>query len=89
MSLVEIGTDAYNRALEDGIAPEQARLLLPAYGMYVRWRWTASLNSVLHFLSLRLKQDSQYEIRQYAEAINEIVTKEFPITAKALNEFRV
>lgn len=89
LSLVEIGTDAYNRALEDGIAPEQARLLLPAYGMYVRWRWTASLNSVLHFLSLRLKQDSQYEIRQYAEAINEIVTKDFPITAKAWNEFRV
>lgn len=89
MHLVEVGTDAYNRALADGVAPEQARLLLPAYGMYVRWRWTTSLNSALHFLSLRLKSDSQYEIRQYADAVNEIVISKFPDTSSAWNSFRV
>src|SRR5690625_3757380 len=37
------GEMLYDEALELGIAPEQARLFLPAYGMYVRWYWTASL----------------------------------------------
>src|SRR5699024_7083101 len=46
---VERSEEMYNDAMLDGIAPEQARLFLPAYGMYVRWYWTASLQSVLHF----------------------------------------
>jgi len=79
----------YLEALEDGVAPEQARLLLPAYSMYVRWRWTASLNSLLHFLSLRLDSHAQWEIQQYAEAINSFVTEQYPVTAKAWNEFRI
>ena len=49
----------YEEALEDGIAPEQARLFLPAYGLYVRWRWTASLNAILHFLSLRDRKSTR------------------------------
>jgi thymidylate synthase (FAD) len=89
MRLVEQQERLYREALDDGIAPEQARLLLPAYAMYVRWRWTASLNSLLHFLSLRLDSHSQWEIQQYANVINDEVMKHFPITAKAWNEFRV
>lgn len=89
MRLVEQQERLYKEALEDGIAPEQARLLLPAYSMYVRWRWTASLNALLHFISLRLDPHAQWEIQQYAQAINDEVTKNFPITAKAWNEFRV
>ena len=38
------GTAMYHKAMIAGIAPELARLFLPAYGMYVRWRWTASLS---------------------------------------------
>lgn len=70
----------YQRALADGIAPEQARLFLPAYGMYVRWRWTASLASVIHFLQQRLEHDAQYEIQRYAEAVENIVRDKFPRT---------
>lgn len=81
--------DIYRQALADGIAPEQARLLLPAYAMYVRWRWTVSLNALLHFLSLRLKGGAQYEIQEYAEAINTIVHQHYPITSAAWNEHRV
>ena len=86
---VERGMLDYRQALDDGIAPEQARLLLPAYAMYVRWRWTVSLNGVLHFISLRDKQDAQYEIREYAKAINTIVHQIYPITTAAWNEYRV
>ena len=79
----------YLEALEDGIAPEQARLLLPAYAMYVRWRWTASLNALLNFCSLRLGHGAQSEIVEYAKVINEMVGEHYPITAKAWNEFRI
>lgn len=49
MNYIEQGIAKYEQALQDGICAEQARLFLPAYGMYVRWYWTASLQSVCHF----------------------------------------
>ena len=79
------GTELYNRALQFGIAPEQARLFLPAYGLYVRWRWTASLQSILTFLEQRLGHDAQVEIQEYAKEIAVIVRQEFPETYKAFN----
>ena len=86
---VSRGIHDYEEALKDGVAPEQARLLLPAYAMYVRWRWTASLNALLHFCSLRLGHGAQSEIIEYAQVINEFVKQEYPITTTAWNEFRV
>jgi len=86
---VSRGIHDYEEALKDGVAPEQARLLLPAYAMYVRWRWTASLNALLHFCSLRLGHGAQSEIIEYAQVINEFVKQEYPITTNAWNEFRV
>jgi thymidylate synthase (FAD) len=85
---VERGIRDYEEALQDGVAPEQARLLLPAYAMYVRYRWTASLNALLNFISLRDQPDAQYEIQQYAKAVSKIVEEHYPITYKAWNEFR-
>jgi thymidylate synthase (FAD) len=86
---VEESHRIYLEALEDGVAPEQARLLLPAYAMYVRWRWTASLNALLHFLSLRMDPHAQYEIQEYANAVNDIVKEHYPITAKCWNSYRI
>jgi thymidylate synthase (FAD) len=86
---VDRGIKDYQQALDDGIAPEQARLLLPAYAMYVRWRWTSSLNAVLHFLSLRNKDDAQYEISEYAKAIDKLIHQHYPNTIKAWNEHRI
>ena len=77
---VESGKKLYDKALEAGIAPEQARLFLPAYGMYVRWRWTVSLHGALNFLNQRLPQDAQHEIREYAEAVKELTKQSFPNT---------
>src|SRR5690625_4328851 len=58
---VKRGERLYNEAMADGIAPEQARLFLPAYGMYVRWYWTASLQSVAQLIKQRTADDAQYE----------------------------
>lgn len=68
----------YNKAINDGVAPEQARLFLPAYGMYVRYRWTTSLHGVMHFLQQRLAHDSQAEIQAYAKAVYELANAKFP-----------
>jgi len=68
----------YKEALKAGIAPEQARLFLPAYSMYIRYRWTTSLASLLHFLNERLKDDAQFEIKEYALAINDLIKPLFP-----------
>lgn len=87
--IIKLGEEAYQSALNNNIAPEQARLFLPAYGMYVRWRWTASLNSVLHFLSLRQGHGAQSEIADYANIIGELVKEKFPVTKKAWEEFRL
>jgi thymidylate synthase (FAD) len=83
---VVLGVDNYHQALEDGIAPEIARLFLPAYGMYVRWRWTVSLQGVLTFLDQRLEHDAQYEIQKYAEAVLSLTKDAFPKTIDALYE---
>ena len=82
MSLVDAGLEAYREALADNVAPEQARLLLPAYGMYVRWRWTVSLHGVINFLEQRLAHDAQSEIRDYANAVKDLVKTVYPETYK-------
>jgi thymidylate synthase (FAD) len=81
---VESGLEMYRTALEDGIAPEQARLFLPAYGMYVRWRWTVSLQGVMTFLDQRLEHDAQLEIQEYAKAVRNLSTQAFPATFNSL-----
>jgi thymidylate synthase (FAD) len=82
--LQQYGENLYAAALASGIAPEQARLFLPANGMYVRFRWTVSLAAVMHFLQLRYAHDSQFEIRQYAKAVAEHVQPLFPESYKLL-----
>ena len=72
---VDACADAYIRykdMLSRGVAREQARMLLPQ-NIYTSTVWTCSVQSLLHFLNLRLKSDAQYEIRRYAEAIRDIV----------------
>lgn len=83
------GMKLYEQALEDNICVEQARMFLPAYGMYVRWRWTASLNALLHFISLRLDSHAQWEIQQYAAAVAAAVKEAFPITYTSWEKYRV
>jgi thymidylate synthase (FAD) len=74
----------YHAAIQGGVCVEQARLFLPAYAMYTSWYWTASLQAVCHFLRQRLKEDAQFEIREYAKAVLELVKERFPLSVKAL-----
>jgi thymidylate synthase (FAD) len=72
--------------MNDNVAPEIARLFLPAYGMYVRWRWTVSLQGVMTFLDQRLEHDAQKEIQDYALAVKDLAHGAFPETFKAIHK---
>jgi thymidylate synthase (FAD) len=78
------GLEWYTRAMECGIAPELARLFLPANGLYVRYYWTTSLAALIHFLNLRDESHAQYEIQLYAKALRELAEPIFPETFKAV-----
>jgi len=79
---IKEGVDRYQSAMANGVAPELARLHLPAYAMYVRWRWTTSLQGLMTFLEQRLPHDAQSEIREYADAVLELAGGIFPETFK-------
>jgi thymidylate synthase (FAD) len=71
-------TELYDYAISQGVCVEQARVFLCAYALFVRWRWTASLNSILHVIDQRLADDAQKEFQEYAEALSQIVKSNFP-----------
>ncbi len=88
MEYIEEGERLYSDALDAGVCAEQARLFLPAYGMYVRWYWTASLESVAHFLGQRLEHDAQKEIQLYAQAVDQLARQQFPNAIDYLLEYK-
>lgn len=86
--LISYSESLYQKALNDDIAPELARLFLPAYGMYVRYRWTASLQSVITFLDQRLEHDAQVEIQSYAKVINDLTYQCFPCVMETRKQLK-
>lgn len=62
----------YEELLALGVAKELARLVLPP-SIYSECYWTVSLQAVLHFLDQRLKPEAQFEIREYAQAVLELI----------------
>lgn len=84
INYIEQGEKLYNEAMNSGIAAEQARLFLPAYGMYINYRWSCSFQSLTLFLSQRLQEDSQKEIQEYARAVYHLVKDIYPISIDLL-----
>lgn len=80
------GVSNYEEALEDGVCAEQARLFLPAYGLMVRWYWTASVQSVSHVINQRVAPESQYEFQQYGKALHTLASEQFPLSIEALTK---
>jgi thymidylate synthase (FAD) len=78
------GVELYESAMAEGICAEQARLFLPAYGLMVRWYWSASVQGVAHMLNQRLAHDSQKEFQMYARAVYDIMVDHFPVSVEEL-----
>lgn len=73
--------DSYNKLLELGVAKEQARIMLPL-NQYTEVYWTASFQAIMNFLELRDEPNAQWEIRQYAKAMKEMMYDIYPETTK-------
>jgi thymidylate synthase (FAD) len=77
----------YQRGLAIGIPKEIARLSMTV-GRYSRMRAQANLRNWLGFLTLRMAPNAQWEIRQYANAVGEMVAQKFPRTWELFVEGR-
>jgi thymidylate synthase (FAD) len=75
----------YEELLEINIARELARINLPL-SLYTEWYWQIDLHNLFRFLSLRLDQHAQMEIRAYAEVIHTIGRKVCPVAFDAFDE---
>ncbi|MDE3022313.1 MAG: FAD-dependent thymidylate synthase [Pseudomonadota bacterium] len=73
----------YLDAVRNGVAPEQARMVLPQNTM-TEWYWSGTLSAWTSMLNLRLKTDTQQETREVAQKVYEIVKDLFPVSTKAL-----
>jgi thymidylate synthase (FAD) len=74
---------SYNYLLQRGVAPEQARFVLPQ-GMYTEWYWTGSLAAYARVYKLRIDSHAQWEVQEYAKAIDKIIEPLFPVSWSAL-----
>ncbi len=70
--------DSYSELLDTGLAREVARINLPL-SLYTEFYWQMDLNNLFRFLKLRLDGHAQYEIRQYAKVMLELVRKVCPM----------
>lgn len=73
----------YQRMIEAGVAPEQARMVLPQSTM-TEWYWSGSLDAFADMAKLRCKEDTQYETRLVADQISEKMKQLFPVSWVAL-----
>jgi thymidylate synthase (FAD) len=81
----DMGVDVYNRLLDDGVCPEQARMVLPQ-SMITEWYWSGSLDAFADMCNLRCKPDTQYETQVVAGHIDTEMAKLFPVSWEALRE---
>lgn len=75
--------NAYMNALDEGVAPEQARGILPQFLM-TEWIWSGSLDAFASMCKLRCKSDTQKETRLVADQISSIMKPLFPVSWEAL-----
>ena len=69
----------YNLMIGAGVAPEQARMILPQ-SMMTEWYWSGTLYAFARVCNLRCAEDAQYETRIVANLINDECEKLFPIS---------
>ena len=77
------GISLYNNLIEDGVAKESARMILPLTvetTMYMK----GSIRSWAHYIDLRTEENTQKEHREIAEACKEIFKQNLPTVSEAL-----
>ena len=75
----------YKRMLDEGVAPEMARMVLPQSTM-TEWYWSGSLDAFSDMCNLRCKDDTQAETREVAKQIDLKMIELFPVSWDALTD---
>jgi thymidylate synthase (FAD) len=83
---IERGYAKYEHFLGRGVAREIARIALPA-SVYTEWYWKIDLHNLFHFLSLRMDEHAQQEIRDYAGAMFALIQPIVPVAAEAFLDY--
>lgn len=78
--------EEYEKAIQNGVAREQARMLLPV-NLYTEWYWKVDLHNLLHFLALRCDAHAQWEIRVFANAMLELIKPIVPWAIEAWEDY--
>ena len=81
----EVCRQSYKALLDAGVAPEQARMVLPQSTM-TEWYWSGSLDAFAAMCRLRCAPDTQYESRIVADQISEVMGDLFPVSWASLME---
>lgn len=78
-NLINEATNAYNWAIENGIAKEQARSVLPEGNTVSRLYMNGTLRSWIHYIELRSANGTQKEHMEIAIACAEVINEIFPM----------
>jgi thymidylate synthase (FAD) len=73
----------YDDLLDEGVAPEMARMVLPQ-SMMVNFIWSGNLLAFYHVYNLRSGEGAQEEAKVFAELLREAIEPAFPVSWKAL-----
>ena len=76
----------YKQLIDEGVAPEQARMVLPQ-SMMTEWYWSGSLDAFADMCHLRCSSDTQAESREVAELIEDQMISLFPVSWEALRMY--
>lgn len=76
---IELAVDNYKWAIENGIAKEQARCVLPEGNTMSRMYMNGTLRSWVHYIELRASNGTQLEHMEIARACAEVITNIFPM----------
>jgi len=82
----EILKNNYTRWVKSGCRKELSRINLPL-STYTQWYWKMDLHNLFHFLKLRLSDHAQWETRQYANAILDLIKPLYPHSCQAFEDY--
>ena len=84
--VINAAKDAYEWALENGIAKEQARAVLPEGNTETTLYMSGTLRSWIHYCKLRRSNGTQKEHMEIADKCWDVLSQHFPDVAKAVEE---
>jgi thymidylate synthase (FAD) len=84
-SFMDLYLEFYTQLIDEGVAPEMARMVLPQ-SMLTEWIWSGNLLAFAHIYNERSAEGAQLEARVFAEELNKVISPLFPVAWKALTK---